>query len=92
MGSEGRDMAAMDDLGAALGLGGVSGTLGVGGGGAVPLGVGAEAVCGLVSLSGSAAWHLCSVGRAVPVPPKHLVKVTVSSSAPKMFRRHCLCI
>ena len=59
MGSEGRDMAVMDDLGVELGLGGVSGTVGVADVGAVPLGVPKEEpACGFVSLSGSAAKHL----------------------------------
>ena len=59
VGSEGRDMAVMDDLGVELGLGGVSGTVGVADVGAVPLGVPKEEpACGFVSLSGSAAKHL----------------------------------
>lgn len=68
MGSDGRDIAVMEDLGAVLlGRGGVSGTLGVAGAGTVPLGVEDERpACGLVSLSGSAAKLLCSLHLAVP--------------------------
>jgi hypothetical protein len=64
--SEGLDMAVIDDLGDDVGLGGVSGTVGVGLEGAVPLEVEAEEASVLVLLSGSAARHLRRVLCLVP--------------------------